>query len=647
MCRRIGPKRVNCRRFSYVTPGLRVSLAPVAGDTKMPASRQEMRILRSTTRAPGYPKGCAFTGSLHGYAAPMDRAIEVRGLVREFKGGIKAVAGIDLDVAPGEIYGFLGPNGAGKSTTVHMLTTLLPPTAGTARVGGFDIVKQGPEVRKTIGAALQEAALDPLLTGREHLKLQLALHGVPRDRRAARTDELLERVGLRLAADRKIGGYSGGMKRRLDLALALAHYPRILFLDEPTTGLDVQSRSALWDEVVRLKREDGVTVFLTTQYLEEADVLADRVGIIDHGRIVAEGTPAALKNEIGLADDRSAARGRDRHRDARAGPVPLRRVTAVHCRRGRPARRPGRSRRCRPCARRSRCARRGSPSPRTDARRRLPRQDRPLAGVLRGGGTGARMSLASQVFHLGRRSLIRILRQPANWIFPLVFPLALMAVNTGGLHAATNLPGFPSDSFVAFFLAFPFIQGALFATVNAGVDLARDIQTGFLNRLALTPMQSAALLAGHLGGVIAVGALQALWYLTVGLAIGVRFESGAAGALVIFVLAVLIVFAFGTFGALAALRTGSTEAVHSLFPLFFVFLFISSMNLPRNLIETDWFRVAASLNPVSYLIEAIRSLVIEGWNAEALALGFGIAIALSIVGLTLSSLALRGRMART
>jgi ABC-2 type transport system ATP-binding protein len=229
----------------------------------------------------------------------VERAIEVRGLVREFKGGIKAVAGIDLDVAPSEIYGFLGPNGAGKSTTVHMLTTLLPPSAGTARVGGFDIVKQGPEVRKTIGAALQEAALDPLLTGREHLKLQLALHGIPRHERAARTDELLERVGLRLAADRKIGGYSGGMKRRLDLALALAHHPRILFLDEPTTGLDVQSRSALWDEVVRLKREDGVTVFLTTQYLEEADVLADRVGIIDHGRIVAEGTPAALKNEIG------------------------------------------------------------------------------------------------------------------------------------------------------------------------------------------------------------------------------------------------------------------------------------------------------------------------------------------------------------
>jgi len=229
----------------------------------------------------------------------VEHAIEVRGLVRNFKGGIRAVAGIDLEVAPGEIYGFLGPNGAGKSTTVHMLTTLLPPTAGSARVGGFDVVRQGPAVRRTIGAALQEAALDPLLTGREHLKLQLALHGIPRAERPARTDALLERVGLRLAADRRIGGYSGGMKRRLDLALALAHRPRILFLDEPTTGLDPQSRSALWDEVVRLKRDEGVTVFLTTQYLEEADLLADRVGIIDHGRIVAEGTPASLKADIG------------------------------------------------------------------------------------------------------------------------------------------------------------------------------------------------------------------------------------------------------------------------------------------------------------------------------------------------------------
>jgi ABC-2 type transport system permease protein len=257
------------------------------------------------------------------------------------------------------------------------------------------------------------------------------------------------------------------------------------------------------------------------------------------------------------------------------------------------------------------------------------------------------VSLAAQVGHIARRSVIRTVRQPANIAFPFIFPIALLAVTSAGLSAATQLPGFPSDSFLAFFLAFPFIQGALFATMNAGTDLARDIQTGFLNRLALTPMQSAALLVGHLGGVMAMGVLQSVWYLTVGLVIGVRLESGIAGALVLFVLAVLIVLAFGSFGALAALRTGSTEAVHSLFPVFFVFLFISSMNLPRNLIETDWFRIAASLNPVSYLIEAIRSLVIVGWDVHALALGFTIAIALAIVGLTLSSLSLRTRMART
>jgi ABC-2 type transport system ATP-binding protein len=225
--------------------------------------------------------------------------IEVEGLVREFKNGPRAVDGIDLVVAPGEIYGFLGPNGAGKSTTVLMLTTLLPPTSGTARVAGFDVVTEGPRVRGAIGAALQEAALDPLLTGREHMRLQTSLHGLGKSERVARGDELLERVGLSHAADRKVGGYSGGMKRRLDLALALAHRPRILFLDEPTTGLDIQSRTALWDEVARLAGEGGVTVFLTTQYLEEADALANRVGIIDHGHIVAEGTPAELKAEIG------------------------------------------------------------------------------------------------------------------------------------------------------------------------------------------------------------------------------------------------------------------------------------------------------------------------------------------------------------
>jgi ABC-2 type transport system ATP-binding protein len=251
-------------------------------------------------------------------ARALDNTIVAEGLVRVFKKGPRAVDGIDLRVEPGEIYGFLGPNGAGKSTTVLMLTTLLPPTEGAARVAGFDVVTQGPQVRKAIGAALQEAALDPLLTGRDHLRLQTTLHGITGEERRRRIDELLHRVGLSQAADRKVNGYSGGMKRRLDLALALVHHPRILFLDEPTTGLDIQSRTALWGEVGRLAKDEGVTVFLTTQYLEEADVLADRVGIIDHGQIVAEGTPEELKAEIAASTVEAVpAESGDRERLAR------------------------------------------------------------------------------------------------------------------------------------------------------------------------------------------------------------------------------------------------------------------------------------------------------------------------------------------
>jgi ABC-2 type transport system ATP-binding protein len=225
-------------------------------------------------------------------------AIEVQRLEREYKGGLRAVDGIDLEVAPGEVYGFLGPNGAGKTTTVRMLVTLLRPTGGRALVAGHDVATEPHRVRKRIGVALQEAALDTLMTGRELMELQATLHGIPPRDVAQRSSDLIERVGLSRAAERRVGTYSGGMRRRLDLAMALIHAPEVLFLDEPTTGLDPVSRITLWEEVRRL-RDEGTTVFLTTQYLEEADQLADRVGIINAGRIVAEGTPAALKAEVG------------------------------------------------------------------------------------------------------------------------------------------------------------------------------------------------------------------------------------------------------------------------------------------------------------------------------------------------------------
>jgi ABC-2 type transport system ATP-binding protein len=228
----------------------------------------------------------------------MTNAIEANGLVRRF-GDTAAVAGIDLAIASGEIYGFLGPNGAGKSTTVRVLTTLLAPSDGTARVAGFDVGTEPEKVRLRIGVALQSAALDPKQTGRELLDLQGRLYGLTKSERAQRLTELLQLVDIGDAIDRRIGTYSGGMKRRLDLAAALVHQPDVLFLDEPTTGLDPTSRAAVWNEVRHLNEELGMTIFLTTQYLEEADALADRVGIIAQGILVAEGTPEELKRSVG------------------------------------------------------------------------------------------------------------------------------------------------------------------------------------------------------------------------------------------------------------------------------------------------------------------------------------------------------------
>ena len=252
-----------------------------------------------------------------------------------------------------------------------------------------------------------------------------------------------------------------------------------------------------------------------------------------------------------------------------------------------------------------------------------------------------------QTATLGRRAVVRTVRQPANVIFPLIFPMLLLAVNAGGLRAATRLPGFPTNSFLAFALAVPFVQGALLATINANVEFARDIQTGFLNRLALTPVRGIVLLLGQLGGLLTIALVQGIFYLVVAFAFGVRLESGILGAAMLLLLEVAIALAFAALGSWAALRTGSTEAVQGLFPVFFVFLFLSSMNMPRNLIEADWFRWVATVNPVSYLIEAVRSLVIEGWNWEALGLGFAAAGALSLVGFALATHALWRRLERT
>ena len=256
-------------------------------------------------------------------------------------------------------------------------------------------------------------------------------------------------------------------------------------------------------------------------------------------------------------------------------------------------------------------------------------------------------TLVTQAGALAMRSIARTARQPASAIPPLIFPVALMAVNAAGLRSSTQLPGFPTGSFLAFALAVPFIQGALFSTMNAGTDLARDIQTGFLSRLSLTPMRGSALLAGQLAGIVVLGLVQAIFYVVVGFVVGVDFEAGALGIGVLLVFAALVSLGFGALGSFMALRTGSGESIQGLFPLLFVFLFISSMNAPRNLIAVDWFRYAATLNPVSYLIECVRSLIITGWDAEALALGFGVAAAIAAGSLVLASRGLKTRLTRT
>ena len=440
------------------------------------------------------------------------------------------------------------------------------------------------------------------------------------------------------------------MKRRLDLALALVHRPSILFLDEPTTGLDPQSRTALWEEVARLAREDNVTVFLTTQYLEEADVLADRVGIIDHGKIVAEGTPAALKAEIGRPSIHVIPRQEEdrpqiqellgRFGEKLGGERDL----AVRLNDGL-----GMADVIR--------AMDASGIVAADVELRAPTLDdvflaktgRTLEGAATGedGARGRMSALPTQVGALAQRSIMRTARQPASAIPPLLFPVALMLLNSGGLHASTELPGFPTDSFLAFALAVPFIQGALFSTMNAGTDLARDIQTGFFSRLSLTPVRGGALLAGQLAGIVVLGVLQAVFYITCGLLLGVHFAAGAAGIALLLVYAAIVAVGFGAIGSWLALRTGSGEAIQGLFPLLFVFLFISSMNTPRNLIAVGWFQFLASINPISYLIECVRSLIITGWDARALALGFSIAIVLAIVAVIVASREMGRRLDRS
>ena len=475
--------------------------------------------------------------------SPTRPPIVAEALVRHFGSGddlVRAVDGVDLQVEAGEIFGFLGPNGAGKSTTVRMLTTLLRPTSGKATVAGFDVVQQADQVRRSIGVALQDAAIDPLMTGAELLQLQAVLYGLPKAIHKARAGELLERVGLTGAADRRVGTYSGGMRRRLDLAMSLIHQPSVLFLDEPTTGLDPMSRISLWEEIRRLNIE-GTTVLLTTQYLEEADQLADRIAIIDHGLIVRQGEPAALKRELG--DPTLFVHVAPEHIEAakqliaefgelRPSPDGTLGVSVA-----------GGSRSVSAVVRRLDEA--GIAVDSLDLREpslddvfaqatgyrlegaeagsgesNFPEADAELrSGDRRGQAdswatAGPPMSIAAlasdrrtailaQTSAMSKRAILALARQPATVIPSLVFPLFFVALGTAAFGRAIELPNFPEvDSFLDFALAGAIVQGVLFGSITSATALAIDIETGFFDRLLASPTSRVSILVSRLAGAM-------------------------------------------------------------------------------------------------------------------------------------------------
>jgi len=488
----------------------------------------------------------------------MAAAIAVAALERSFD-DVLAVRGVDLEVGEGEIYGFLGPNGAGKTTTVRMLTTLLLPTGGRATVAGHDVVSEARRVRASIGVALQEAALDPLMTGRELIRLQATLQGLPGAEGRRRADDLLERVDLADAADHRVGTYSGGMQRRLDLAAALVHEPRVLFLDEPTTGLDPVSRKTIWEEV-RALNDEGTTVFLTTQYLEEADQLADNVGIIDSGRIVAEGTPAALKAELGhphirlqLAEGSIAA----------AEEV---------------------------------CGRIGPLLPPVDGKT-------VLVEVEHGAGDIPRVVRALDEAGIEVGSL-ELVRPSLDDVF-----VAKTGLN-GVFGALTQLRGFEVGAYESFIVPVSMLQGAGFTGAAAGVNLARDIEQGWLDRLLVSPAPRWVLLAGTVLAASARALIPATFVLAIALPLGAGWP-GIDGLLVTYFMVAAMAAVAACWGSMLALRFKSQSAAPLMQAATMGAILLTPAYAPLVLLQ-GWLQDVARVNPVTQVLDAARQGFVGG-----------------------------------
>jgi ABC-2 type transport system ATP-binding protein len=587
--------------------------------------------------------------------------IEAHGLRKEYA-GVVAVDGIDLAIRKGEVFGFLGANGAGKTTTVRMLTTLLSPSAGRAMVAGFDLATEPHLVRRSIGVALQDAGLDDMATGWELLVIQAQLFGLRGSEAVQRAADLLDLVGLTEVADRRVGSYSGGMRRRLDLASALIHGPRVLFLDEPTVGLDPPSRRAIWDEIRRLNREWGITVLLTTQYMEEADQLAERVAIIDRGRIVSEGTPSTLKGSIGR-DVVTVAVDRDHRDDAHRAISSLEGLTEVRAddsglrlmvddgsssvakivRLLDEARVPiGPLAVSHPTLDEV-FLRATATSPQSASAQ-------PTAVAVIGGSSDAEPATATAprnrsreairaALLLGLREIRVAVRMPAMFIPNLLMPLAWFFIMTGSFEQIASRGG------VANWKAFQLPVAIVFATMSgsAGLNMVTDIERGYFDKLLLTPASRLAVLVGAMGADFVRITGQGALVLAAAMLTGIEPATGLSGAVVLVLLAALWGLAFSAIGFAIALKTGNPQTTQAIWFLFAPFMFLTTAFAPLNALS-GWLRTGAVLNPVTYVLDGMRALTMSGWNFGKLGLAVVAAAGAGAVTLTLAFRALLGRI---
>ncbi|MFF5880251.1 ATP-binding cassette domain-containing protein [Streptomyces californicus] len=609
-------------------------------------------------------------------ATSADPVIDVTDLAKDYSsksGPLHALTGVSFQVARGEIYGLLGPNGAGKSTTVRLLSTLAAPTSGTVRIAGHDTVTDDEAVRRSIGVALQETGLAELATAREALRQTGRLWGMSGDEAAARADELLALIGLEDAADRLVKTYSGGMKRRLDLALALVHRPEVLFLDEPTNGLDPVARRRVWDQV-RALRDAGTTVLLTTQYLEEADQLADRVAIIDGGKIVAEGTPDELKRahgadtvELVLADERSAAAlaadvlvegtaGRAtgnrlaysvRNPDSAVPELLLtlhsRKVRHHGLRVSRPSLddvfitltghgiAPGDDTPAEPdepdapTAERLRSLTTAATTPKTDAQ---------------GGAKGRKAaSPLTQTGLLLRRLLREALRNPAATAPNLMIGTFFLFVYDGLLGGSAAAEASGGGNYANFLL--PTIL--LFTSLSggaAGLTLVQDIEAGHLKRQLTMPLSRTALMTSFTAISALMVLVQAVIVTLLSLTLGMSPETGLPGLLAVFGLALLWGLGIAGYSAATAVMTGNAAAAQAATLIFFPLLFISPALMPASELK-GWIETASVVNPATYLLEAMRGLLNEGWDAGQLATGVGVGAGFAVLMLAWAATAVK------